>query len=238
VNLRALCGRHVPDLLLEKGWGVAMTEAEWNGCTDPQQMLVFLRSRGPWSDRKGRLFAAACCRRSWAVNRNDSRRAVAVAEQYADGQVPRKSLVAIFAYAEANGLPGSAQATVDPEADQAARNTALLAAREAAVKAGFPAHFQETLAVENAAQASLLRDLFHPFPPLPPIARSLLDWDNGTLVRLAAAIYQERRWGDLPIVADALEEAGCTDAGLLGHLRGPGPHARGCYALDLVLGKT
>jgi hypothetical protein len=47
-----------------------------------------------------------------------------------------------------------------------------------------------------------------------------------------------RRFEDLPVLADLLEEAGCTDAALLGHLRGPGPHILGCHALDAVLGKS
>ncbi len=55
--------------------------------------------------------------------------------------------------------------------------------------------------------------------------------------KLAAAVYEERAFDRLPLLADALEDAGCTNAELLGHLRGPGPHARGCRALDLLLGK-
>jgi hypothetical protein len=55
--------------------------------------------------------------------------------------------------------------------------------------------------------------------------------------RLAASIYDERAWQRLPILGDALEDAGCGDDALLSHLRSPGPHARGCWALDLVLGK-
>ena len=51
-------------------------------------------------------------------------------------------------------------------------------------------------------------------------------------------IYQERAFERLPILADALEEAGCDDPDILSHLRGPGPHVRGCWALDLVLGKA
>jgi hypothetical protein len=54
---------------------------------------------------------------------------------------------------------------------------------------------------------------------------------------LAEVIYDGRRFEDLPVLADLLEEAGLTDAALLGHLRGPGPHALGCHALDAVLGK-
>jgi len=55
---------------------------------------------------------------------------------------------------------------------------------------------------------------------------------------LATSIYEQRAFHRLPLLADALEDAGCTDAELLGHLRGPGPHVRGCWALDLVLGKS
>jgi hypothetical protein len=54
---------------------------------------------------------------------------------------------------------------------------------------------------------------------------------------LAAAFYAERAFDHLPILADAVEEAGCSDEALLGHLRGPDPHVRGCWAVDLILGK-
>jgi hypothetical protein len=54
---------------------------------------------------------------------------------------------------------------------------------------------------------------------------------------LAAAIYEGRRWVDMPVLADALEDAGLTDPGVLGHCREPGPHARGCWVLDLILGR-
>jgi hypothetical protein len=64
-----------------------------------------------------------------------------------------------------------------------------------------------------------------------------LAWNGGTVPRLAEAIYREEAFDRLPILADALEEAGCTDAGLLGHLRGPGPHVRGCFVLDLLTGR-
>jgi hypothetical protein len=50
-------------------------------------------------------------------------------------------------------------------------------------------------------------------------------------------IYDDRRFQDLPILVDALEEAGCANVDILGHCRGPGPHARGCWVVDLILGK-
>jgi hypothetical protein len=62
-------------------------------------------------------------------------------------------------------------------------------------------------------------------------------WNDGAVVKLAESIYTERAFDRLPILADALEDAGCTDAAVLDHCRGPGPHVRGCWVVDLVLGK-
>jgi hypothetical protein len=65
----------------------------------------------------------------------------------------------------------------------------------------------------------------------------LPSWRSRTVLGLAQAVYEERRFDLLPVLGDALEDAGATDGDLLGHLRGPGPHARGCWAIDLLLGK-
>lgn len=62
-------------------------------------------------------------------------------------------------------------------------------------------------------------------------------WRTATVLALADGIYVERGWERLPVLADALEDAGCTQPDILGHLRGPGPHARGCWVVDLLLGK-
>jgi hypothetical protein len=99
---------------------------------------------------------------------------------------------------------------------------------------------------ERAEQAILLRDLFGPLPFRPvAVEDGRLAWNGGTVRRLAEAAYQERsRPGGtldnarLGVLADALEEAGCRDGQLLDHLRGPGPHARGCWVVDAVLGKS
>jgi hypothetical protein len=87
-------------------------------------------------------------------------------------------------------------------------------------------------------QAALLRCIVgNPYRPPPVIDRAVLAYNGGAVRQLAEAIYAERRFEDLPVLADLLEEAGLSDAALLGHLRGPGPHALGCWALDLILGK-
>ena len=62
-------------------------------------------------------------------------------------------------------------------------------------------------------------------------------WNNETVLKLAQTINADRAFDRLPILADALEEAGCTDADMLQHCRGPGPHVRGCWVVDLLLGK-
>ncbi len=82
----------------------------------------------------------------------------------------------------------------------------------------------------------ILRDGISPFPPgarvLDP---SLLGWNDGTILKLAQAIRDERAFEQMPILADALEDAGCANEQILGHLRGPGPHHRACWCLALIL---
>jgi hypothetical protein len=60
-------------------------------------------------------------------------------------------------------------------------------------------------------------------------------WRTGEVVGLARSIYEERSFGHLPILADALEDAGCDNAALLGHCRSAGPHVRGCWVVDRLL---
>jgi hypothetical protein len=87
---------------------------------------------------------------------------------------------------------------------------------------------------ERVAQAALLRDIAgNPFRPV-----SLdLAWRTPAVLHLGQFIYDDRAFDQLPVLADALEEAGCASREVLDHCRGPGPHVRGCWAVDLVLGK-
>src|SRR5262249_54853976 len=86
----------------------------------------------------------------------------------------------------------------------------------------------------EAVQCEILRDLFPPFRPvsLHP------SWRTPGVVALVRAIDRERAFGRMPELATALAVAGCTSAELLGHLRGAGPHVRGCWAIDLILQKA
>jgi hypothetical protein len=103
-----------------------------------------------------------------------------------------------------------------------------------AVRDGFPGGSYEA---ERAQQAVLLHDLFGNVLRGAAVDPCCLGWADGTVAKMAATIYGGRRFGDLVILADALEDAGCTDADLLDHCRQPGAHVRGCWVLDLLLGK-
>jgi hypothetical protein len=84
--------------------------------------------------------------------------------------------------------------------------------------------------------ADLLRDIIgNPFQPV-PVSLGWLEWRDGLVTRIARSVYDERRFDDLPILADALEEAGCKVASILDHCRRRGVHAPGCWVLDGLLG--
>jgi hypothetical protein len=89
-------------------------------------------------------------------------------------------------------------------------------------------------AAARASQADLAREVFgNPFRRLAVSPA----WLTSAVQRLAHGVYEERSFDCLPILADALEEAGCTEPEVLAHCRGPGPHVRGCWLVDLLLGK-
>jgi hypothetical protein len=225
-----------------------MTEAEWLACTDPHKMLEHVS--GWASDRKLRLFAVGCCRLLWKSFPGESRmrQVVFVSERYADGLATREELKAARKNARHCEV-----ATARPGAYQAAVETASATTYEARLRAIDDQGFDPVLTgqrtdtpaanrlarQQSAAQCALLRDIFgDPFQPPRLIDRVQLAWDEGTVVKLAHAIYEDHAFDQLSILADALEDAGCTDAEVLSHLRAPGPHVRGCWALDLLLGKA
>jgi hypothetical protein len=224
-----------------------MTEAEWLACEDPTPMLRALC--GTASERKLRLFACACCRRIWLVAPPVARAAVDVAERYADRnysseQVPIRLLEEA---AEAIEADRSLKPWEDIPTRNAAQNTlyefsAEMAAHWAANSspAGPGRRRRRGRGVqispqgELTAQAHLLCDIFgNPFRPV------TFDpaWRSDTALTLARGMYESRDFSPMPILADALQDAGCDNADILNHCRGTGPHVRGCWVVDLVLGK-
>jgi hypothetical protein len=118
-------------------------------------------------------------------------------------------------------------------ADEAAKAMASAAMRE-----GQSEPDEAVLSAERAVQCALLRDIVGtPQGPPSVVEPAWLHWQGGAVPKLAAGIYDDRTFDRLPLLADALEDAGCADAAILGHCRGGGEHVRGCWVLDLVLGK-
>jgi hypothetical protein len=225
-----------------------VTEAEWVACSDPELMLEHLRGRRVY-DRKLRLFACACCRLSWEWLKDErSRRAVEVAEQFADRRAKGHELASASRAAHAvvadflRGLPasGTTDRGLDIEinvADAAWRTSARNSIQGDMVTIALRTRFTERHYGEDggkgAMQVRFLRDIFgrpHPFPQV----RVNREWLTADVVALASSIYEDRGYDRLPILADALEHAGCHDEQILGHCHGPGPHVRGCWVADLV----
>jgi hypothetical protein len=202
-----------------------MTESEWLCCTDPKPMLEFLKGKA--SDRKLRLFCCACCKRIWHLLTDvRSRSVVNAMERYADGLVKDAVL---------SRSHSVAQAAYDNYLDRFVHRLVLHItepkAEDAAWKCAYHRGPQEWYKVERVL---LLHDIFgNPFQPITPDP----SWLTPNVTALAQSIYDNRSFDRLPALTDALEEAGCTNADILSHSRWPGPHVRGCWALDFVLGK-
>jgi hypothetical protein len=230
-----------------------MTEAEWVSCNDPKLMLGFLHDNGRVGERKLRLFAAACCRRIWHLLEDGrSRTAVEVVERYADGEVGIAALRAAQVPEHARVDAGwaataawcAAEVGTSPHykgRDCVYRYAANTAAREACNAVVGGEHPHPSRGKEEAKQAGLVRDIFgNPFHTV-TIKPA---WLTPTVTGLALTAYEVRGLPSgeldevrLAILADSLEEAGCMDAAILGHLRSAGSHCRGCWAVDVLLAK-
>jgi hypothetical protein len=246
-----------------------MTESEWLACVDPTPMLEFLRADRTTSERKLRLFAAACCRRVWDWLGERSRCAIEILERYLDGETKAGELNTAVKGAEADWLeefgthhPSNAAcaaltfAGVTPHAvaSSSASEIADAVRVEASIRTGIslqgwpPPRVRDPIieqlcaeagrnatASELSAQCHLLREIFHG-PRRAVVFRN--SWRTGTVLNLASIVNKEGSLEKLPILADALEDAGCTDRSVLDHCRAEGFHTKGCWVVDLVLKKT
>ena len=200
-----------------------MTEQEWLSSTDPREMLQFIERNV--SDRKLRLFACACCRRVWdEILDPISREIVEVSERYADGVVSDEKMTRVTNTTKIVDMAALHSASYP--ARQCARDTAWYAARKDARKGALNA--------ADAMQAQIFRDIVgNPFKQ----TASQAHWKTRSVLQLAQAIYDDRQFDLMPILGDALEEAGCESEDLLKHCRSGDVHVRGCWAVDLILGK-
>jgi hypothetical protein len=240
-----------------------MTEAEWLACTDPTPMLEFLRGKA--SDRKLRLFAVASCRhlQSPWPSPPEYCEFLEWAELFADGAASSEDLATIgeevteYVYDYApdwwTGIARVVACAIHlPCADPFAIRHATIQVVRYDRFPGEDCSGEES--EEFTYQAALLRELAGPLPFHPLSVHPA--WLTPTVVGIAQGIYYDRAFDRLPILADALEEAGCSNADILAHCRRlrrghrrlfhgrrlaessqPGEHVRGCWVLDLLLGK-
>lgn len=245
-----------------------MTESQWLKSRDPGTMLEHLQPDE--GGRKVRLFKCACCYLMWPLLWDEhSRKAVQLAERYADGEVTAATLRRAGRAAEEVWY-----AARDRRLRYQGRNLGPLVVRTNVAEMAF-----STTAPAGyicVSVAGVARGIFHPteegvkpdatFPPSPlpmsapgrtteqlrrwlarlvrdvfgnpfrPVALSS-QWRTETALSIARQMYESRDFAAMPILGDALEETGCIDEEILGHCRGPGPHVRGCWVVDLLLGK-
>jgi hypothetical protein len=217
-----------------------VTENEWLGSGDPAPMLRYLRE-SQTSERKLRLLACACCRRIWNLLPDPrSRLAVEVAERFADDRASMLELARARTRAveAAFGAGWAAYWTANTRASGPIWNV-FAAASVVMPQADkhSEAEYSADLAREFRRQVNLVYEVFgNPFSP-GRIDRHCLAWEGGVVRRLAEAIYEDRAFEHLPVLGDALEDAGCRDDAVLSHCRGCGEHVRGCWVLDAVLGR-
>jgi hypothetical protein len=236
-----------------------MTEAEWLACTDPEPMLEFLRGKA--SERKLRLFACACVRTVWHLLDARSRNLVDLSERFADGVATRQQVASARKQQKADYRNRYRADIAKAVSEQSAFGWAFgwdiahytLRAKSSdaarlAVR-GFAVACRTGLLSDGSQgyrPVASLHDLFgNPFRPSAPLTPAVLNWNDATVPRIAQSIYDARRLpagtldtGHLAILADALLDAGCDDEELIQHCRSAGPHVRGCWAVDAILGKS
>lgn len=198
-----------------------MTEGQWLSSTDPQQMLrqftdaVGTENRLPISARKLRLFACACIRQVWhLLDDKRSRNAVEVAESFADGQVGVTELRRTWPEVETS----VAAFVTWPDAWYCTQETS--------------AWFSRNGWIRDQMQADLMREVVgNTFACMPAVPK------DGDVLAIALRIYEERDFEAMPILRDALIDAGCDDEAVLAHCLESG-HVRGCWLIDMIIGKS
>ena len=214
-----------------------MDEQTWFACEDPHAMLDAVRSHRRLSDRRWRLFGTKCCDRLSHLNlARMSVSALRVSEHYADGLAEVVELNR--AYAQAFDVATEYQQLDGPPVAAGFAALATCYAAHPDESADDVAHYaRRALASETEAsyQADLLRDIFgNPFRPVTIDA----SWLTSDVLALARGIYDERAFDRMPILADALQDAGCNNDDVLRHCRGGNAHVRGCWVVDSLLGKA
>jgi hypothetical protein len=228
-----------------------MKESEWLVCSDPWEMLSFLERRA--SRRKLELFAVFCCRRALPLSTDPRHReAIEAAERAAVGELSSEEfeealqpVVDLWA-----NIPNQTEVGWEPSHYLTAANRHLGGGGATKYAASFAARGLACLSgeeeslpwlaareAEEAHQCSILRDIFgSPGRPL-RFDPAWLSGQGSPAVAVARQIEQTGRFGDVPLLAEALVQVGCNDPSVIDHCRTQEPHVRGCWVLDALLGR-
>jgi hypothetical protein len=215
-----------------------MTHAEWIAAATPGPLLRFVGGRP--GDRKLRLFAYACCRSiQHLIPAGPCRTALEVSLRFAEGQATAAELAAARSAAVPAAAAAGRHAAAAWAATETANEAAEFAARTAAAEAAEQVRRINPAAAveEEAAQAGFLRDIVgDPFGP--SYGRYLRELAGGTEAEeIAAELATGAMAEQMEELAEALERLGRMPPSIVDHVRSPGPHVRGCWVLDLILGK-
>jgi hypothetical protein len=222
-----------------------MTENEWAASEDPQPMLEYLSTLMSGTARRFRLFGCACLRRLWPLLDEQCRHAVNVAERFADGLAELREIDAINSALKKkvdsrhDYHVSAVHALTGQDNWLLAKHTAGDAAEAQAAAQRKPGENRQLANVRRTAekreQVVLLRDIFGSEPFHPTVISP--NWLSTHAVSIAKEIYRDGSFGQLGTLADSLRAAGCDDERILNHCRQPLPHCKGCWCLDLLLGK-
>ena len=234
--------------------GRPMTEAEWLAWDDllRDARLDFVSEKV--SERKLRLLGCACCLHIRELIPDvTSFRAIELAERFADGEATGGDLVVLQTddyYRTPEHYPQKARCArwaamwtaVRPFDARAAKYCGGNAAQAHSILSNAPIHDEyrreytddQRSAWIVSVQLALLGDIIgNPFRPV----TFSPEWRTDTAIAIAQQMYDAREFSAMPILADALQDAGCDSEDILSHCRGAGPHVRGCWVVDSVLGK-
>ena len=242
-----------------------VTEAEWLACVDPAPLLEHLNETDPVPRsrpflealrqapevkdlRKSLRFGIECCRRiRHLLHETPLGKIIEKGETYLAGTATWQTVTDVFdslLWRDGSATWAAARAVCE----HLIRLDLVSVARDAALALGYEVAYRDgresswmvdrpaVVRAEKSVQAALVRDIFgNPFRPS-PVQITGVSSQHRLIRVMAETIYAEQTFADLPILADALEEAGCDNADILAHCRGDGPHARGCWVVDLLLG--
>jgi hypothetical protein len=214
-----------------------LTAADWPTCADPNRLLA--RVAGTVSERKLRLVTVAAARLAWDAVTPEMREAVETAERLADGLATAEELQwyrdRLYPYVSGRG-PAAVRRWATPGPDRDAFCLVFAATYRAEMVRRL--HGGGVWQVGSAAHADEVAPLVRCIVG-DPFRAATFDpaWLTADVRGLAVAAYEDRAFDRLPILADALADAGCDDEAVLAHCRENGPHVRGCWVVDLVLGR-